>query len=486
MDPTQADVAHVRSVGYAAFLEEQFAEAPSSYLDFVQTAATVNDTYKVNALRNRLFINALHGTDQLRQRVALALSQILVVSSRDIYDGPGMAVYMDILVRNAFSGFRTLLEEITLNPAMGNYLDMVNNDKPNPSRHRTANENYAREVMQLFSIGLYKMNPNGSLKLDAASRPIPTYDQPVIESMARVFTGWTYALLPGATPKAHNPKNYLSPMVLWSANHDTNAKTILDGRGLPAGQTGEQDLAAALDALFLHPNAGPFLGRQLIQHLVTSNPSPGYVARVAAAFADNGSGVRGDLEAVVRAVLLDSEARREPTTDFGRPREPILFMTSLLRNLGATGEGWGLTSYASNMGQNPLSPPTVFNFFPPDYQVPGTLLFGPPLEIYTESTAIRRSNFVNTLLFGTVGVPSYAPPGATSVAVDLTPWIDLAGNPAALVDTLNARLMGGRMPADMRATIAQAVSNTSATNPTTRARTALYLVATSAQYNVQR
>jgi len=487
MGPTPALVSHVHGVGYAGFLEEQFAEPPSTYLDFVQAAAvSVDDTQRVNALRNRLFINALHGTDQLRQRVALALSQILVVSSRTVYDGPGLALYLDVLGRNAFGSYRTLLDEITLNPAMGDYLDMVNNDKPNPARGRTANENYAREVMQLFSIGLYKMYANGSLKLDAASHPIPTYDQPVIENMARVLTGWTYAPQPGATPQAHNPRNYLAPMVLWPANHDTAAKTILDGRVLPAGQTGVQDLKAALDALFLHPNAGPFLGRQLIQHLVTSNPSPGYVARVALAFADNGSGVRGDLKAVIRAVLLDPEARREPTVDFGRHREPILFMTTLLRNLGAAGDGWGLTSYASNMNQNPVSPPTVFSFFEPDYQVPGTTLFGPPLQIYTESTAIRRANFVNSLVFGTIGVPSYAPPGATSVSVDLTPWVNLAANPTALVDDLNARLLGGRMPADMRATLIQAVTNTSSTSPITRAKTAVYLVGTSAQYNVQR
>ena len=486
MGPTPALVSHVQSVGYDAFLAEQFAEPQTSYLDFVQTVATVNDTSKVNALRNRFFIAALHGNDQLRQRVALALSQIVVVSTRGLYDGPALAVYMDVLMRNAFGNYRTLLEEITLNPAMGNYLDMVNNDKPNPSRGRTANENYAREVMQLFSIGLYKLNPNGTLQLDAGGRPVPTYDQAVIEGMARVFTGWTYAPLPGATPRRRNPRNYLAPMVLWPQSHDTGAKRIVDGRVLPARQTGEVDLQAALGALFSHPNVGPFAGRQLIQHLVTSNPSPGYVARVAGAFADDGAGVRGDMKAVIRAVLLDPEARREPTLDFGRPREPLTFVTGLLRKLEATGDGFGLIYLAGNMGQSPLGPPTVFGFYVPDYQVPGSTLFGPPLEIHTESTAIRRSNFVYSLVFGSISVPSHAPPGATSVAIDLTPWVDLAGNPAALVDQLNLRLMGGSMPADMRNAVAQAVAKTSASNTSTRAKTAIYLVATSPQYNVQR
>jgi hypothetical protein len=280
-------------------------------------------------------------------------------------------------------------------------------------------------------------------------------------------------------------------MVLIPGRHDVNAKEILDGVVLPAGRTGTQDLAAALDQVFAHPNVGPFIGRQLIQHLVTSNPSPGYVARVAQAFAGlppYGAGVRGDLRAVVKAVLLDVEARRDPATlpDFGRLQEPALYVTRTLRSLEGTGQGYGLQERVGQMAQSVFSPPTVFSFYSPDYQVPGTPLLGPPFQIFTESTAIRRANFINTIVFGSISPPSYAPAGSTTASVSLTPWINLAGNPAALVDDLSLRLMHGAMPADMRARIVQAVTAIAASNPTYRAQTAVYLVATSAQYNVQR
>lgn len=486
--PTPAGLARVQQIGYAAYLDEQFAAPASSYYDFVSAAPTTNDTNRTNALRTRFFMNGLNGPDPLRQRVMLALAQILVVSSNDINDGPGMAVYADLLARNAFGNYRTLLDEVTLNPAMGNYLDMVNNDKPNLASGRQANENYARELMQLFSIGLVKLHPNGNVQRDANGVPLATYGQDEVEGLARVFTGWTYAPRPGATPQAHNPTYYLAPMVLWPANHDVGEKRILDGRVLPAGQSGEQDLRAALDALFQHPNLGPFLARQLIQHLVTSNPSPGYIARVAAAFDGAGTGVRGDLRATVRALLLDPEARRDPGSDatFGRLREPVQFMLALLRGLGATGQGYGLVSPAASMAQNPWSAPSVFNFYSPGYRLPGTTLLAPTFQIYAESTAIRRANFVNTLIYGTFSLPSYAPTGATSVALDLAPWIALAGDPPALVTALDQRLMGGRMPADMRAVITQAVADTAASSPTNRARTALYLVATAPYYQVQR
>jgi uncharacterized protein (DUF1800 family) len=499
MGPTQALVDRVLALGYGGFIDEQFAQPPSTYLDFVNAAATTNDSERVNAFRSRFYLNALAGADQLRQRVAFALSQILVVSSRDIYHGPGMAVYAEILGRNAFGNFRQLLDEITLNPAMGNYVDMVNNDKPNPAVGRTANENYARELLQLFSIGVFKLNPNGTLQLDptgganGSATPIPTYEQRVVEGFARVFTGWTYDTAPPSPPPTsfNYTQYYLEPMVLIPNRHDTNAKELLDGVVLPASQTGAQDLAAALNLVFNHPNVGPFIGRQLIQHLVTSNPSPGYVARVAQAFDGRppyGAGVRGDLRAVIKAVLLDVEARRDPSTlrDFGRLQEPALFVTRTLRSLEATGQGYGLQERVGSMAQTVFSPPTVFSFYSPDYQVPGTPLLGPPFQIFTESTAIRRANIVNTLLFGTISLPSYAPAGATTVAVTLTPWINLAGTPAALVDDLSLRLMHGAMPADMRARIIQAVTAIAASNPTYRAQTALYLTATSAQYNVQR
>ncbi len=499
MGGTQALVDRVLALGYAGFIDEQVAQPPSTYLDFVSAAPTLNDSSRASAFRTRFYMNALNGPDQLRQRVAFALSQILVVSARDIQDGPGMAAYVDRLTAHAFGNFRQLLDDVTLNPAMGNYLDMVNNDKPNPATGRTANENYARELLQLFSIGVFKLHPNGTLMLDASGfkgsgeNPIPTYEQKTIEGFARVFTGWTYDTPPPSPPPTsfNYTPYYLEPMVLIPGRHDTGAKEVLDGVVLPAGQAGAQDVTAALDQIFNHPNVGPFLGRQLIQHLVTSNPSPGYVARVTQAFEGQGpygAGIRGDLGAVVKAVLLDVEARRDPTTlpNFGRLQDPALFVTRTVRALEGWGQGYGLQERVGQMAQSVFSPPTVFSFYSPDYQVPGTPLLGPQFQIYTESTAIRRANFVNTLLFGTIPLPSYAPAGSSTVYVALIPWANIAGNPTALVDDLSLRFMHQAMPLDMRSRIIQAVSAIPALNPTYRAQTAIYLVATSAQYNVQR
>jgi len=501
MGGTQALANRVLALGYAGFLDEQLAQPPSTYLDFVNAADPTIDTRRLGALRTRFYMNALNGPDQLRQRIAFALSQILVVSSRDIGDGPGMAVYADRLGAHAFGNFRQLLDDLTLNPAMGNYLDMVNNDKPNPLKGRTANENYARELLQLFSIGVFKLNPNGTPKLDFGSasapsadpRPIPTYEQKTVEGLARVFTGWTYDTAPPSPPPTtfNYTRYYLEPMVHIPARHDAGAKELLDGVVLPAGRTGPQDLASALDQVFNHPNVGPFLGRQLIQHLVTSNPSPGYVARVTQAFEGlppYGAGVRGDMKAVVKAVLLDVEARRNPSIlpEFGRLQEPAVFVTRTLRSLGATGQGYGLHERVSQMGQSVFSAPTVFSFYSPDYQVPGTAFFGPPFQIYTESTSIRRANFVNTVLFGQVSPPSYAPPGSTTVAINLAPWTALASNPTALVDDMSMRFMHGAMPADMRSRIIQAITALPPTNPTYRAQAAIYLTATSMQYGLQR
>jgi uncharacterized protein (DUF1800 family) len=501
MGGTQALANRVLALGYAGFLDEQFAQPQSTYVDFVNAADRLRDSRRLGALRSRFYMNALNGADQLRQRLAFALSQILVVSSRDIADGPGMAVYTDLLGTHAFGNFRPLLDDITLNPAMGDYLDMVNNDKPNPATGRTANENYARELLQLFSIGVFKLNTNGTLKLDPGSgssstpepRPIPTYEQKTIEGLARVFTGWTYDTAPPNPPPTNfnSIPNYLEPMVLIPSRHDPGAKELLDGLVLPAGQTGTQDVAAALDQIFNHPNVGSFLGRQLIQHLVTSNPSPGYVARVAQAFEGlppYGAGVRGDMKATVKAVLLDVEARRNPTTlpDFGRLQDPALFVTRTVRSLEGTGQGYGLEERVTPMGQSVFSAPTVFSFYSPDYQVPGLPLLGPAFQVYTESTAVRRANFVNFLVFTTIPPPGYAPPGSTTVSIPLSTWTALASNPAALVDDLAMRLMHGAMPADMRARMIQAVTALPAGNPLYRAQAAIYLVATSAQYNVQR
>jgi hypothetical protein len=277
-------------------------------------------------------------------------------------------------------------------------------------------------------------------------------------------------------------------MKLSQANHDVGIKTILDGQVLPAGQNGFDDVGQTVTAIFLHPNVGPFVARHLIQHLVTSNPSKGYVARVAKVFDNDGTGARGNLRAVVKAVLMDVEARRDPATDprFGRLVEPALFITQFVRGMSATGQGYGLAERCSEMQQQIFQSPTVFNFYPADYQVPGTTLLGPPFGIYTETAAVRRANIANTFVYSTISRPGYAPTGTTSVIFDYAPYIASAGNPAALVDALGTRLIPGRMSGTMRQTIINAVTNTANTDTTNRARTAIYLFATSPSFNINR
>ncbi len=475
--PTAQSIAHAQQIGFDAFLNEQFA-APVSTLPF--DINTVTDS----AVQNQFFVNAVTGQNQLRQRMAFALQQIMVVSGVKItQDGTtpstnGLATWQQMMEKDAFSTYSTLLNDVTLSPVMGHYLDMVNNDKPGTSNN--PNENYAREVLQLFSIGLYELNADGTLKLDTSGNPINTYDQDVIEGFAHLFTGWTYPVKSGATLAKHNPQYYGGgPMVIFESNHDTGAKLILDGVTLPAGQTSTQDLNAGLAAIANHPNVGPFICTQLIRHLVKSNPSPAYVQRVAAVFADNGKGVRGDLQAVARAILLDTEARADdsatqPSADSGHLREPALYLTGILRALNATTDGARITGYGSAMGQNILFPDTVFNYFHPDYAIPDTTSIGPEFEILGPASAISRANFVADLVFSTV----------TGTPVDFSIWTTLAADPNKMLDSMNSLFLHGQMSTQMHDTILTAVNAVPATQPATRAKQALYLVLTSPQYQV--
>jgi uncharacterized protein (DUF1800 family) len=333
--PNKTLVTHVQSIGFAAFLNEQFAAAASTYpnlplqpttVPVTCTGTCVRDNYTMYPLQVAFFTNALTGSDQLRQRVAFALQQIMVTSALTINQPSWMAPYLQIFSTDAFSNFRTLLADITLNPAMGTYLNMAGNLKTAP------NENYGRESLQLFTVGLNLLNADGSEMLDSNNNPIPTYTQATVDAFARVYTGWSLA----APPVAGTP-NYTTPMVLTPGNHDGGAKTLLSGVTLPAVTTvtaasANKDLSDALDNLFNHPNVGPFIGKNLIEHLVTSNPSPAYISRITAVSNNNGSGVRGDLKAVVSAILLDPEARNAaPDINFGHLTEPVLFITKLLR-----------------------------------------------------------------------------------------------------------------------------------------------------------
>src|SRR5205085_1841882 len=423
--------------------------------------------------------------DQLRQRVAFALSETLVVSinSAGLGNAPfALPAYYDVLVRDAFGNYRQLLEDITLNPAMGAYLNMLQNDKANPARGTSPNENYARELMQLFSIGLYNLNLDGSLTLSSSGFPIATYGQNEILGTAAVLTGWTYAQ-PGAANPVFFPgaQDWRDPMINIASHHQTTAKTILNGVTLPANQTAAQDLKTMLDTIFNHPNVGPFICRQLIQRLVTSNPSPGYVYRVASAFDDNGHGVRGDLKAVVRAILLDYDARGPNKTGqgAGKLKEPALRLTSLYRGLSNTPAD-GVYSFwlADEFGQIPLFSPTVFNFFSPDYSAPGAIalagLASPEFQITTETTVVEQANTIYAALFW------------QDIPLDLSFEETMAADPSALVDYLNRVFMSGAMSSEMRTVLTDTITKLPADDAEQRVLSALWLVLNSPEYVIDK
>ena len=467
------------------------------------------NNYSMFPLQNWFYKEALYGEDQqLRRRVAWAWSQIFVVGGRETEQSGRMIEYQKILDRYAFANFRKILGEITLSPAMGNYLDMARSTRQNP------NENYAREILQLFSIGVDLLNPNGTPVTNAQGQRIPSYDQAIVDNFTKVFTGWTFCNGPECPSRAPGILNFTDKMAVNPANHDNTQKVLLRGQVIPAGLTPDEDLKLALDNIFHHPNVGPFISKLLIQQMVTSNPTPAYVGRVAAIFNNNGNGIRGDMKAVVRAILLDPEARGNVKTDpdYGHLREPVLYVTNLLRpfnvsaqanaGAGCNGESDGILNVVTiPLDQDVLNPPTVFNYYPMDYVIPNTNLAGPEFGIMSTGTALKRPNFVNqfvapgsNLTTTITGVPvqtnqanvNYAPCGTR---IDVTRLQTLATSDttgAALVDTLDRELLGGSMSPEMRSDILTAVQAVSAGSPLKRARTALYLVTTSPQFQVQR
>jgi uncharacterized protein (DUF1800 family) len=493
--PTPQLIEHVREIGVDAFLEEQFNAPMSSYptlpaMPTTRDTATCpngstcqRDNYTMYPLQKQFFRNALYGEDQLRQRVAFALHQIIVVSGVDVNLPFWMAPYLQILDRQAFGNYRDLLHDITLNPAMGNYLDVTGNTRTRP------NENYAREILQLFSMGTFKLNPDGTQQLDSSGQPIATYGQEEVNNFARVFTGWVRASNAGLPAGA---ANYLDPMVPNENNHDTGIKTLLNGVVLPGGQNTRTDTSAAIDNIVADPSTAPYISKLLIQHLVTSNPSPAYVGRVASVFAGEGSGVRGDMKAVLRAILLDPDARgaRKLETSYGRLRHPAQLLANMLRAFNARSRDLGtesdgvLNPQSVTMGMDVFRPPSVFSYFSPFNGVPGGGgLRGPEFGLLSTSTSLARANVINTIVFTGINTSANAPNGT---ALDLAPLQALADDPAALVDALDRLLLHGTMSSEMRASIVGAVTAVAASNTLKRARTAVYLVLTSSQYQVQR
>jgi uncharacterized protein (DUF1800 family) len=547
-----SDFNHVRSIGIPAYINEQFNTPPqftdasdplfalssdypasAPYPQFYPASppapacdANCNrDFYTLYPLQKQFMLNALTQPDQLRQRVSFAFHKFIVAGGQQLNNNQPFwyAPYLQTIDRNSFGNFRTMLYEISLNPGMGEYLNMRGNSvvsRANP----TPNENYAREIMQLFSIGTDVLNQDGTPVLDAQGNRVPSYDQTNIANLARVFTGWDLGPnKASAVDGSLTVANYQDPMI-GNPNvnkYDIAQKTLLTDINNPSpvivpacanctGNTSPVNLAncqtyatnslkTAIDNLFNHPNTGPYVCTQLIHQMVTSNPAPAYVGRCAAAFANNGSGVRGDIKAVITAILLDPEARGDVKTDpnYGHLREPVLLMTHLLRAFNAVTDGVLVTSitpgsFSTSLGQNVFNPPTVFSYFPADYGLPGTSLVGPEFGILDTSTTYARANFMNTLFVANSGngIPANGANRPSGTQINFASYQALSTTPQQLVDALNTRLMHGTMSAAMNANIVAAVTAVTNATPATQAlqrtQTAIYLVATSAQYQVER
>ncbi|HEU4767189.1 MAG TPA: DUF1800 domain-containing protein [Pyrinomonadaceae bacterium] len=538
--PTSAEVARVKAMGFKAYLDEQFSLAPanpakgSNYPDLVfplddstqqcpttsadpnyNQSVCIRDNYTMYPIHRNFYTRALYGNDQLRQRVAFALHQILVVSANSEVNRPSwMTVYLQALDRNAFGSYRTLLREITLTPAMGEYLDMRLSTRTNP------NENFAREILQLFSIGTEVLNLDGTPQLDSQGVPLATYTQTHVNEFTRVFTGWNF----NPTLLGTGITNWRDPLVpRGGQSHDAGAKTLLNGFTIPACTStnstqniacAQSDMNAVMDHLANHPNVGPFLSKQLIQHLVTSNPSPAYVERVARVFDNDCNGLysqgctntRGNLRFVVQAILLDPEARGDVKTapNYGKLREPAQYVNGFLRAFnvksfdktstsdGVLGSRGG--DFTGSLDQPIFQPATVFSYYQPSYEVPGTKILGPAFGILSTTTTLRRANAINTLTYS--GVSANLTPTAASpdrprgTSIDIANLEAMAANPVDVVNYLDALLLHGTMHPQMRTSIINTMNLINDANVATRhqkrARTAVYLVATSSQYDIQR
>jgi len=468
MGASRADIARVQAIGYAAWIDEQFATpaAPTRW-DALVAGGFADPSFKngeggFDACAWRKLIAS---PDTLRQRVTLALSELMVVSIDSLTGGGWKAFaaanYLDLLEANAFGNYRDLMQAVSTNTAMGMYLTFRASKKANPASGSLPDENYARELMQLFTIGLVQLNPDGSTKL-VAGQPVPTYALADITGLARVFTGWDFDLQgqTGAVGTA-TPDFMRRPMVQIAGRHELGAKTFL-GITIPANTDGVQSLKIALDAIFAHANVAPFVCRQLIQRLVASNPSPAYVARAAAVFNDDGRGVRGNLKAVVKAILLDDEARSATVAagvSAGKLREPMLRFVAWARAWSATSPSdlWqiGDTSSASTrLGQSPLRSPSVFNFFRPGYVPPNSAiataaLVAPEFQITNESTVVGAVNYLQRAVSGA---------GVGDLAANYASLLAFADDAVALVAEINLVLAAGQLSAATATTISTAVA----------------------------
>ncbi len=514
-------ISSVAQSGPSAWIESQFV-TPSmdSHWAYVverkgPPGCNPCDAKYVNATMESFWRQAVLGPDQLRQRLTFALSEIFVVSTVNSpveIQADAHASYLDMLSRNAFGNFRTLLEQVATHPTMGKYLSHMGNMKEDPTAGRLPDENFARELMQLFTVGLWELNPDGSRRKDATGRDIPTYSQADVMGMAKVFTGWSWGngdwtsgfIKPAPAYDAY-ARDWNHPMVNYAQYHSASQKNILRGVVIPAGTTGDQSLKIALDTLFNHPNVGPFIGSQLIKRFITSNPSPAYISRVTAAFNNNGQGVRGDMKAVIKAVLLDPEARDVAKVSdplWGKLREPMIRYANFMRAFdvkAASGKYkiWNLEDPVSSIGQNPLRAPSVFNWFTPTYTPTGDLMsrgmVAPEFSITHETTATGYANFI----VGTAERQTNwwrdnkaAPWGSVVdyLGADYSAEMALASNPVALVDRLNLLLAAGRMSVTTKQAIIDAISTIPASQNSgfSRVSSAVALTLVSPDFIVQK
>lgn len=492
------EIANLQKKGYAAWIDEQYFIPAASHLDYLSGALVRrNTTYPFDEdAYEAIWQQWLFGEGQLRARMAFALSQIFVISNvAPDLDPWAMSSYMDMLNRNAFANYRTLLEEVTLHPAMGYYLDMLKSQKEDAATGRRPNENYAREVLQLFSVGLTKLNLDGTPVLDGAGKPVPTYDEDTVAGFAKAFTGWSFAGANTADSRTFQSAkaNWTQPMQAWPSQHSTAEKVLLDGVVLPPFQTPQADLKDAFDNIFYHPNVGPFICRQLIQRFVTSNPSRAALQRCAATFNNNGVGVRGDLAAVIRRILLDPEAR-DPTVTasatFGKQKEPVIRFASVLRALGARSTSGRnaihyLDSPDEGLGQSPLLAPSVFNFYSPNFRPTGPVaaqgLVGPEFQITTETSVVGTINF-----FSKLADNGYWGSGDTRLTLDYATLQAIALDPRALAAHLDMLFMGGSMSTALRDTLVRALGAMPATNTRNRVEAALMIMSASPDFVIQK
>jgi uncharacterized protein (DUF1800 family) len=492
MGATKVEIDKVVSQGYDAWITAQFSTPrATSHWDWLVASGynVIGNKDNQNGFTNTVWRQAISGEDQLRQRVTSALSNFIVVGIDGImgtsYQQFAAAAYLDVLADNAFGNFRELIERVSLNLAMGYYLTFINNKKANPTTGAQPDENYARELMQLFTLGLYNLNADGTLQLSGGN-PVETYGPADVSGLARVFTGFR-----ADGSDFNTPDRARRPLIQLATDHETGTKTFL-GATIPAGTDGFASLKIALDTIFAHPNVPPFVSKQLIQRLITSNPSPAYVGRVSTIFANNGSGVRGDMKAVIRAILLDTEARSDASltsTSAGKLREPVIRLTNWARAFGVTSpsNAWAIgdtNSQTTRLGQTIGKSPSVFNFFRPGYTPPNTVistgqLVAPEFQVTNELSVVGYINYMQTLIQS----------GTGDVKADYTSILTKATDSAALISEINLVLASGNLSTATIATIKTAVDAIGTTTPAllaNRVYTAILLTMASTDYIVQK